>query len=58
MIGTLATRAKDKGFQVKILSGDQDLFQLIDPEENIKIMYLSNSFARSSNGSAKEFWGG
>lgn len=55
MIGTLATRAKDKGFRVKILSGDQDLFQLIDQDENIKIMYLSNSFARSSNGSAKEF---
>jgi DNA polymerase I len=55
MIGTLATRAKDKGFRVKILSGDQDLFQLIDPDENIKIMYLSNSFARSSNGSAREF---
>ncbi len=55
MIGTLATRAKDKGFRVKILSGDQDLFQLIDQDENIKIMYLSNSSARSSNGSAKEF---
>jgi DNA polymerase I len=55
MIGTLATRARDKGFRVKILSGDQDLFQLVDSEENIKIMYLSNSFARSSNGSAKEF---
>ncbi|MGB3300571.1 MAG: 5'-3' exonuclease H3TH domain-containing protein, partial [Phormidesmis sp.] len=55
MIGTLATRAKGKGFRVKILSGDQDLFQLIDQDEAIKIMYLSNSFARSSSGSAKEF---
>ena len=54
MIGTLATRAKDKGFRVKILSGDQDLFQLIDEDENIKVMYLSTVFgARTST--AREF---
>lgn len=54
MIGTLATRAMAAGQKVKILSGDQDLFQLIDTEENIKVLYLSNTFARKK-GSATEY---
>ncbi|CAN5668797.1 DNA polymerase I [soil metagenome] len=54
MIGTLATRAKAAGQRVKILSGDQDLFQLIDPEEQIRVMYLGSTFARN-DGSAKEY---
>ena len=55
VIGTLAVRAKAAGYQVRILSGDQDLFQLIDEDEDIKILYLSNTFGRSSTGSAREF---
>ena len=55
MIGTLAVRAKAAGYQVRILSGDQDLFQLIDPDEDIKILYLSNAFGRGRTGSAREF---
>ncbi len=54
MIGTLAVRAKANGFQVKILSGDQDLFQLIDPEEDIKVMYLSTAFG-SKTSTTKEY---
>jgi len=54
MIGTLATRAKEKGFRVKILSGDQDLFQLIDEDENIKVVYLSTTFG-SRTSTAREF---
>lgn len=54
MIGTLATRAKAKGFRVKILSGDQDLFQLIDQDEDIKIVYLSTKFG-SRTSTASEF---
>lgn len=54
MIGTLATRAKAQGFNVKILSGDQDLFQLIDPEEDIKVMYLSTTFG-SKTSTTKEY---
>ena len=50
MIGTLANRAKAEGFRVKILSGDQDLFQLIDEDEAIKVMYVSTPYgSRSSN---------
>ena len=54
MIGTLATRAKAKGYRVKILSGDQDLFQLIDDDEDIKVVYLSTVFG-SRTSTAKEY---
>jgi DNA polymerase-1 len=54
VIGTLATRAKSAGYHVRILSGDQDLFQLIDDDEQIKVLHLGNTFAKS-NGLAKEF---
>ena len=50
MIGTLAVRAKAQGFRVRILSGDQDLFQLIDPDEDIKLLYVSTPYgSKSSN---------
>jgi DNA polymerase-1 len=56
VIGTLATQACDQGFRVKILSGDQDLFQLIDDEECITVLHLGNAFAKGPrNGVAKEF---
>ena len=56
VIGTLATQARERGFRVKILSGDQDLFQLIDDEEYITVLHLGNAFAKGSrNGMAKEF---
>lgn len=56
VIGTLAMRGKAAGFRVKILSGDQDLFQLIDPEEQITVLHLGSPFVKGSgNGSAKEF---
>ena len=54
MIGTLASRAKADGYRVKILSGDQDLFQLIDDDEDIKVIYISTVFG-SRTSSAKEY---
>ncbi len=54
MIGTLATQAKAEGYRVKILSGDQDLFQLIDDDEDIKVMYLSTTFG-SKTSTTKEY---
>lgn len=41
ILGTLATKAGEAGYQVKILSGDQDLFQLIDTEKGITVLHLS-----------------
>lgn len=48
VIGTLARRASQAGYPVKILSGDQDLFQLIDPDGQIKVLHLGNPFARGN----------
>ncbi|HSM82968.1 MAG TPA: DNA polymerase I, partial [Nodosilinea sp.] len=56
VIGTLATKALAEGFCVKILSGDQDLFQLIDPDECITVLHLGNAFAKGAKtGLAQEF---
>lgn len=41
ILGTLATKGKEAGYRVKILSGDQDLFQLIDAEKGISVLHLS-----------------
>ncbi|MBT9315711.1 DNA polymerase I [Leptothoe spongobia] len=54
VIGTLATKAEQEGYAVKILSGDQDLFQLIDDNEHIKVLHLGSTFGRT-NGLAKEY---
>jgi DNA polymerase-1 len=48
VIGTLARKAKQDGFQVKILSGDRDLFQLIDPEEQVKVLYMSTTYGKGT----------
>jgi DNA polymerase I len=42
ILGTLAQQAANAGYQVKILSGDRDLFQLVDDEGNIEILYPDN----------------
>ncbi|MEM9483543.1 MAG: DNA polymerase I [Cyanobacteria bacterium P01_F01_bin.116] len=54
VIGTLATKAEQEGYAVRILSGDQDLFQLIDDNEHIKVLHLGSTFGRT-NGLAKEY---
>ncbi|ESA33567.1 dna polymerase i [Leptolyngbya sp. Heron Island J] len=54
VIGTLATKAEKEGYAVRILSGDQDLFQLIDNNEHIKVLHLGSTFGRT-NGLAKEY---
>jgi len=56
VIGTLARQASAIGYQVKILSGDQDLFQLIDAEKGVTVLHLSNAFAsRGSGGGPIEY---
>ena len=49
VLATLAHQASDEGYQVKILTGDRDLFQLVDPQKAITVLYLSNSFLRRSS---------
>ncbi|MBD2057651.1 DNA polymerase I [Oculatella sp. FACHB-28] len=55
ILGTLARRANAVNYRVKILSGDQDLFQLIDSDQKTTVLYLSNAFAARANTGANEF---
>ncbi len=46
VIGTIARQARDAGCQVKIVTGDRDLFQLVDT--NIKVLYLDRNAIRDA----------
>ena len=41
VLATVAMQAVADGYRVKILSGDQDLFQLVDTEKGISVLHLS-----------------
>lgn len=43
VIGTLSQFASKHNYQVKILSGDQDLFQLIDEQKDISVLHLGKA---------------
>ncbi len=55
VIGTLAQKAADSSYRVKILTGDRDLFQLVDDERNIEILYPDSKSLKSSNQSYHYF---
>lgn len=56
VLGTLAKKATAAGYKVKILTGDRDLFQLVDSDGCITILYLGKTFLqRSSNTGLTEF---
>ncbi|MCT7958295.1 DNA polymerase I [Laspinema palackyanum] len=57
VLGTLATRASEAGFQVKILTGDRDLFQLVDAEKQISVLYLGRDAFRLSGGAKSQEFG-
>ncbi|MFM8606198.1 MAG: 5'-3' exonuclease H3TH domain-containing protein, partial [Cyanobium sp.] len=49
VLGTLANQAADAGWRVRILSGDRDLFQLVDDERDIAVLYMGGGpYARNS----------
>lgn len=57
VIGTLTRRASQQGWQVKIVSGDRDLFQLVDEAGLVRVLYLSSVYgaARGSASSSQAF---
>jgi DNA polymerase-1 len=55
IIGTLAQKASAAGYKVKILTGDRDLFQLINPEKEISVLYFSPDALKRSSSSITEF---
>ncbi|QNJ13422.1 DNA polymerase I [Synechococcus sp. A18-46.1] len=49
VLGTLANRAADDGWGVRILSGDRDLFQLVDDNRDIAVLYMGGGpYAKNS----------
>jgi DNA polymerase-1 len=56
ILGTLAHQASQANYQVKIVSGDRDLFQLVNPDKNISVLYLErNPFQAKGNEGYSEF---
>ena len=50
LLGTLANDASEKGWCVNILSGDRDLFQLVDDQKDIYVLYMGGGpYAKSGN---------
>jgi len=48
VLGTLANEAANNGWSVRILSGDRDLFQLVDDERDIAVLYMGGGpYAKS-----------
>lgn len=48
VIGTMARKAANQGWTVRILSGDRDLFQLVDEHELTKILYMCTTFGKAA----------
>lgn len=57
VIGTLARQAAQQGWQVKIVSGDRDLFQLVDDAGLVKVLYLSNAFGAARSNAIAQAYG-
>ena len=55
VLGTLAQRATTAEYKVKILTGDRDLFQLIDPDKEITVLNFSPDALKRSTNSITEF---
>lgn len=56
VIGTLAQQASAAGHRTKILTGDQDLFQVVDQDKGITVLHLGNPFGqRQKNPHPNEF---
>jgi len=55
VLGTLAQKATAAGYKVKILTGDRDLYQLIDLDKEITVLYFSPDALKRSTSTITEF---
>ncbi len=53
ILGTLSQEGSKAGYQVKVLSGDRDLFQLVSEQQHISVLYPSRN--PSQSGGYQEF---
>ncbi|MGF1515188.1 MAG: DNA polymerase I, partial [Elainellaceae cyanobacterium] len=54
IIGTLVRLGSQAGYRIKVLSGDRDLFQLVDDHKGVSILYLSSTFGPRASAGAME----
>lgn len=50
VLGTIAEQAARGGYRVKIVSGDRDIFQLVDEKKQIAVLYLERQAIKSAGG--------
>lgn len=55
IIGTLTQQASASGYRVRIVSGDQDLFQLVDDQQQVQVLYLSSIWGKPKNTGPQPF---
>ncbi|WP_026079454.1 DNA polymerase I [Spirulina subsalsa] len=48
ILGTLTQQGTAAGYQVKIISGDRDLFQLVDDEKGVSVLYFDRNVIKGS----------
>ncbi len=54
VLGTLSAQASQAGYQVKILSGDKDMFQLVDDRDRVSVLYLSSVYSKTGQAGTTE----
>ena len=55
VLGTIAIQGSEAGYRVKIVTGDRDLFQIVDDDKGISVLYLHNQTFRKTASSYTEF---
>ncbi len=55
VLGTIATIGSKAGYRVKIVTGDRDLFQMVDDDRGISVLYLHNQTFKKTARSYTEF---
>ena len=55
VLGTIAIKASQSGYRVKIITGDRDLFQLVDDNKQISVLYLHNQTFKKTASNYTEF---
>lgn len=51
ILATLTQQGQETGYQVKILTGDRDMYQLVDEEKNTSVLYFSRDYTNRGSGS-------
>ena len=51
ILATLTQRGQESGYTVKVLTGDRDMYQLVDEQKNTSVLYFSRDYSSRGSGS-------